>query len=71
MGSVEPWPSANFVLFRLKVPWKLCRVHALNEEREEGGVVVVDQRYTVAEGILVLLLIHLQIWDSTSSYAPF
>ena len=71
MRPVEPWQSANFVLFRLKVPWKLYRIHALNGEREEGGVVVVDQRYTMAEGILVLLLIHLQIWDSTSSYAPF
>ena len=69
MGPVELWPSTNFVLFRLELLLKLSRIHALNGEREEG-VVVVDQRYTVAKGFLVLLLIHLWTWNLTSSYAP-
>ena len=39
----------------LESPSRLSGVHALNEGREEGGIMVVDQRYVVMEGFLVLI----------------
>lgn len=40
--------------FRLELPLRLPRTHASNEGREQGGVVVVDQRHVAAEGFLIL-----------------